>query len=44
MKYRNILAGLMLFGALTACTEKTAQVMEWQVQSYIDGCSDSQWH
>ena len=33
MKYRNILAGLMLFGALTACTEKTAQVMEWQVQS-----------
>ena len=33
MKYRNILAGLMLFGALTACTEKTAQDMEWQVQS-----------
>lgn len=33
MKFRNMMAGLMLVGALTACTEKAAQDMEWQVQS-----------
>ena len=33
MKYSNILVGAMLVGALTACQEKTAPDMVWQVQS-----------
>ena len=33
MKCRNIVVGVMLAGALTACTEKTTQNMEWLVQS-----------
>ncbi len=32
MKCRNIMAVAMLVGALTACTEKTSQKMEWQLQ------------
>ena len=32
MKCRDIVAGVMLVGALTACTEKTTQQMEWQLQ------------
>ena len=33
MKFRNILAGVMLVGALTACTEKASEKMEWQLQT-----------
>ena len=33
MNYKNIMAGMMLAGALTACTEKVSQNMTWQVQS-----------
>ena len=35
MNYRNMMAGMMLVGALTACTEKVSQNMNmaWQVQS-----------
>ena len=33
MRCRNIVAGVMLVGALTACTNKTSEKMEWQLQT-----------
>ena len=33
MKCRDIVAGVMLVGALTACTEKASQEMKWQLQT-----------
>ena len=33
MRCRDIMAGVMLVGALTACTEKASQEMEWQLQT-----------